>query len=223
MFDDCSLLPPLHFIGFVSTRKCTLSNTSLVPVTYYLHMSNDGRVPSVRSRSPSPAKRTGSVAISAAATPVKPKEFEITPSSGLLQPQSEVEISVEICANTVRKYNTELCVDVEAVQDSLLLLPVTARWLHNSVLTAAATSTCCVDDDETYYSNSRPFFASKSFGLWGFLPFSDKRFLKIILITLQWFGSKWNLTWAVWLECECLHTVHGHQHEAVQWLFSSSY
>jgi hydrocephalus-inducing protein len=67
------------------------------------------------------------VAISAAATPVKPKEFEITPSSGLLQPQSEVEISVEICANTVRKYNTELCVDVEAVQDSLLLLPVTAR------------------------------------------------------------------------------------------------
>lgn len=90
-------------------------------------MSNDGRVPSVRSRSPSPVKRSGSAAVAASVTRVVPKEFEISPSSGLLGPQSEVEITVELCPNTIRKYNTELCVDVEAVQDSLLLLPVTAR------------------------------------------------------------------------------------------------
>jgi len=90
-------------------------------------MADDGRVPSVRSRSPSPVRKTGSAAVAAAVTPMVPKEFMISPSSGLLAPQSEVEICVELCANTVRKYYTELCIDVEAVQNNLLLLPVTAR------------------------------------------------------------------------------------------------
>lgn len=150
----------LHsIVGFVTTRKCVLSNTSLVPVTYYLHMSNDGVAPSVRSRSPSPAKRSGSVASSAAATHAKLKEFEITPSSGLLPPQSDVEISVELCANAVRKYNTELCVDVEAVQDSLLLLPVTARWLRNTV-----------------YRTTRPLLSTVTRNI--------RRFMKLVIFSL---------------------------------------
>lgn len=138
LFRNCSaaryrskhVIPSASFsfvAGFVSSQKCTLSNTSLVPVTFYLHMAEDGREPAVRSRSPSPTGRSGSAAIAASVAPVAAKEFDINPSSGLLAPQSNIEISVELCANSVRKYNTALCVDVEAVQDSLLVLPATAR------------------------------------------------------------------------------------------------
>ena len=56
-----------------------------------------------------------------------PREFEITPSSGVLAPQSQLEVRVDLCLNTVRKYNTELHVDVDAIQQGLLLLPITAR------------------------------------------------------------------------------------------------
>jgi hypothetical protein len=115
------------FSGFEKTRKCILSNTSLVPVTYYLRIADDGRVPSVRSRSPSPVKQTGAAAIAASVTNVRRKEFEIKPRNGVLAPQSSVEICVELCSNRIHKYNTELCVDVEAVQDGLLRLPVVAR------------------------------------------------------------------------------------------------
>ena len=91
-------------------------------------MATDGQEPSVRSRSPSPVRRTGSADIAAAARQVVPKEFEITPAKGLLLPQSNIEICVELCPNSVRKVNTELCVDVEAIQDNMLVLPVTARY-----------------------------------------------------------------------------------------------
>lgn len=55
------------------------------------------------------------------------REFEIVPSSGMLSAQSQMEISVQLCSQTVRKYNTELHVDVDGVQQALLILPVTAR------------------------------------------------------------------------------------------------
>jgi len=45
----------------------------------------------------------------------------------MLAPQSQLEIHVDLCSNTVRKYNTELHVDVDDVQQRLLVLPITAR------------------------------------------------------------------------------------------------
>ena len=55
------------------------------------------------------------------------REFDISPSDGVLGAQSDVEINVELCSSCVRKYNTELHVDVDDVQQRLLLLPITAR------------------------------------------------------------------------------------------------
>jgi len=104
--------------GFTSSYTCTLSNLSLVPVTFHLRVPDDGQLPSVCSRSNSP-KSAGSAA--------SPREFEITPSSGVLAAQSGVEIRVDLCSNTIRKYHTELSVDVDDVQHGLLLLPITAR------------------------------------------------------------------------------------------------
>ena len=91
---------------------------SLVPITFHLRVPDDGQLPSVCSRSASSqaADCTASV-----------KEFEIVPSSGLLAAQSHVDICVTLCSNTVRKYHTELHVDVDDVQQGLLLLPITAR------------------------------------------------------------------------------------------------
>jgi len=104
--------------GFVSSRTCTLSNLSLVPITFHLRVPDDGQLPSARSRANSLTQPTSTVAL---------KEFEIQPSSGVLAPQSRVDVQVDLCSNTARKYHTELHVDVDAVQQGLLLLPITAR------------------------------------------------------------------------------------------------
>jgi len=85
---------------------------------FHLHVPGDGQLPSVCSRADSQTQPLSSVT---------PREFEITPSSGMLAPQSQLEIHVDLCSNTVRKYNTELHVDVDDVQQRLLVLPITAR------------------------------------------------------------------------------------------------
>jgi len=107
--------------GFTSSRTCTLTNLSLVPVIFHLQVPGDGHLPSLCSRSNS-TRSLGSVS-----TVTAPREFEIVPSSGMLGAQSQVEICVALCSNTVRKYHTELHVDVDDVQQGLLLLPITAR------------------------------------------------------------------------------------------------
>jgi len=104
--------------GFVASRTCTLSNLSLVPITFHLQIPDDGQLPSVRSRVNSLTQSTSTAAL---------REFTISPSSGVLAPQSRVDVQVDLCSNTVRKYHTELHVDVDAVQQGLLLLPITAR------------------------------------------------------------------------------------------------
>jgi len=104
--------------GFVSSRTCTLSNLSLVPITFHLRVPDDGQVPSARCLANSPRQPPSTVA---------PKEFEITPSCGVLAPQTQLEVTVDLCCSSVRKYNTELHVDVDDVQQGLLLLPITAR------------------------------------------------------------------------------------------------
>ena len=108
----------------MTSRTCTLSNLSLVPITFHLRVPNDGQRPSVRSRTNSPQHTHGTSSPLAA-----PREFEIWPSSGVLAPQSRLDVRVDLCSNTVRKYHTELHVDVDDVQQGLLLLPLTARYV----------------------------------------------------------------------------------------------
>ena len=97
--------------GFVSSRSCTLTNLSLVPISFHLRVPDDGQRVSTSLRS------TGSAV----------REFEIMPSSGVLPAQSRLDVRVDLCSNTVCKYRTELHVDVDDVQQGLLLLPITAR------------------------------------------------------------------------------------------------
>jgi hypothetical protein len=54
-------------------------------------------------------------------------EFSITPSSGLLPPQSKVKLLVEFVPHFIKKYDTWLIVDVEDVGDELMRLPISAR------------------------------------------------------------------------------------------------
>lgn len=65
--------------------------------------------------------------MSEAGSTLPPREFKITPDEGHLAPQSEVKVKVELCSNTVKKYEVELVVDVEGVGDAMLTLPITAR------------------------------------------------------------------------------------------------
>lgn len=60
-----------------------------------------------------------------------PKEFEILPESGILQPQSEVRVTVNFISNTIKKYEMNLVVDVENVGEEILSLPILAKYVQN--------------------------------------------------------------------------------------------
>ena len=94
--------------GFVNNQTCVLSNTALVPMTFNLRVPGDGTGESICSTS-----EFGSTVSETSVVP--PKEFEITPSSGTLDPQSEISIQVSMCSNTIKKYDVSLVVDVEGV------------------------------------------------------------------------------------------------------------
>jgi len=98
---------------------CTLTNLSLVPITFHLRVPDDD-------------SRSNSSAGSASGR----REFELVPCSGLLAAQSQVEISVSLCSQTARKYHAELHVDADDIQQALLLLPITARRVDSTVCTA---------------------------------------------------------------------------------------
>ena len=65
--------------------------------------------------------------VSEAGSMLPPREFEVSPSEGRLAPQSETRLKVDLCSNTVKKYDLSLVVDVEGVGDEVVRLPVTAR------------------------------------------------------------------------------------------------
>ena len=55
------------------------------------------------------------------------KEFSLTPSIGIIPPQSEVKVLVEFVPHFIKKYDTFLIVDIEDVGNELLSLPISAR------------------------------------------------------------------------------------------------
>ncbi|XP_064641495.1 hydrocephalus-inducing protein-like isoform X2 [Lineus longissimus] len=103
--------------GFKNTQFCTLHNSSLVPMTYTLRIPGDGDTPSVEA--------TDDEAIDNSIH--NPKEFEITPNTGTLPPQSNKKIQIDFVSNTLRKYDTALVVDVKGVGDEIVSLPIISR------------------------------------------------------------------------------------------------
>uniref|UniRef100_H2ZTJ9 Uncharacterized protein n=1 Tax=Latimeria chalumnae TaxID=7897 RepID=H2ZTJ9_LATCH len=128
--------PSLHFgevsFGFPSTLTCTLNNTSLVPMTFDLHVPGDGTGdPSVTSDKQVSDQRRSTWSYSKCG--VKPKEFTVTPNHGTLRAQGQMDIEVTLCSNSVKNYELALVVDVQGVGEEVLTLPILARCVVPSV------------------------------------------------------------------------------------------
>ena len=108
--------------GFVNTLETNLYNTSLIPMTFTLRVPGDGSGENISKMS-----HYDSTIIDSPVT-VPPKEFEIIPYSGVLDPKSSTPVKVAFCSNTVRKYDLSLVVDVAGVGPEVLSLPISARY-----------------------------------------------------------------------------------------------
>ena len=105
----------------MNTQTCHLINTALVPMSYTLLVPGDGVGESISSTSEYDST------ISEVDSSIPPKEFQITPCSGTVEPQSKVKIQVDLCSNTLKKYDLCLVVGVEGVGEEVLTLPITGR------------------------------------------------------------------------------------------------
>jgi hydrocephalus-inducing protein len=90
--------------GFKYSHNCVLKNTSLVPMTFSLRVASDSE-----------------------SSNHNVKEFSIKPNTGTILPQSDTKILLEFVPSFIKKYETNLVVDIEDVATELLLLPITAR------------------------------------------------------------------------------------------------
>ncbi|KAI4897658.1 hypothetical protein NFI96_025643 [Prochilodus magdalenae] len=137
-FRGCVMGPTFHFsvpelnfgevsFGFPSNLTCWLSNTSLVPMSFGLRIPGDGTGrDSVTSMEQAlqldrnkwrPGDRVSE----------RPREFRVTPISGTIRAQSQMDIQVTLCSNTVQQYTLALVVDVEGVGEEVLALPIKAK------------------------------------------------------------------------------------------------
>nr|XP_054509108.1 hydrocephalus-inducing protein-like [Agelaius phoeniceus] len=125
-------LPELDFgdisFGFPYTRRCRLTNSSPVPLTFQLRMSDDGTQPAVDSvdqirRDTDPAWRKGIHFY------VEPREFTMNPSQGTILPQGHQDIEVTLCSNTVMEFYRRMLVDLEGIGKGVATLIITARCL----------------------------------------------------------------------------------------------
>ncbi|XP_059716702.1 hydrocephalus-inducing protein-like [Haemorhous mexicanus] len=125
-------LPELDFgdisFGFPYTQRCRLTNSSAVPLTFQLRMSDDGTQPAVDSvdqirRHSDPAWRKGIHFY------VEPREFTMNPSRGTILPQGHQDIEVTLCSNTVMEFRRRMLVDLEGIGKGVTKLFITARCL----------------------------------------------------------------------------------------------
>nr|XP_006823299.1 PREDICTED: hydrocephalus-inducing protein homolog [Saccoglossus kowalevskii] len=129
-FKGCVIGPTFHFdipklkfgsvsYGFKSTQCTTLFNTSLVPMTFHLRVPGDGTGDVVNAAIDDTLNKTLGIAPS--------KEFTLIPSTGTIDPQSQVEIKVELISNTIKKYDMSVVVDIDGVGEEILSLPISAK------------------------------------------------------------------------------------------------
>ena len=128
-------------LGFSSAKTVTVSNTSDVQLHYHALVPNDGSRPPVcfdrlvssddRSEYDEPdvemiseEQPTGS---ETAVT--KPKEFTVQPSSGVLEPHSDLTFTVTLCPNSMAQYFRELAVNFDEVANKTYTIPITAQYV----------------------------------------------------------------------------------------------
>ncbi|XP_028813720.1 hydrocephalus-inducing protein homolog [Denticeps clupeoides] len=144
-FRGCVIGPTFHFsvpklnfgdvsFGFPHTLTCRLNNTSLVPMTFNLRIPGDSSgQPSLTSAElVSDLNRTNWVVGDWLRD--YPTEFTLTPSSGTIRAQSQVDIQVTLCSNTERCYSLAVVVDVQGVGEDILALPISARCVVPDVI-----------------------------------------------------------------------------------------
>ncbi|NWS26383.1 HYDIN protein, partial [Polioptila caerulea] len=131
--------PTLHFsvseldfgdisFGFPYTKTCRLTNTSPVPLTFKLRMSDDGTQPAVSSfdqirDDTDPSWRKGIHFY------VEPREFTMNPSQGTILPQGHQDIEVTLCSNTVMEFYRPMLVDLEGIGKGVTSVTIMARCL----------------------------------------------------------------------------------------------
>ncbi|NXO67611.1 HYDIN protein, partial [Phainopepla nitens] len=126
-------VPALHFgdisFGFPHTLKCCLSNTSLAPMTFNLHIPGDGLGEASVDNSVPMVKPTRQSWRKEARGLEKPREFTISPCRGTLNALGSQDIEITLCSNTAREYELELVVDVDGFGKKVLALTLTARCI----------------------------------------------------------------------------------------------
>ncbi|XP_031731518.1 hydrocephalus-inducing protein homolog isoform X1 [Anarrhichthys ocellatus] len=138
-FSGCVIGPTFHFnvselnfgdvaFGYPLRLRCSLINTSLVPMTFALRVLGDGLgSPSINSaQQASEVSRNNWGGSAARDLHARPVEFTVTPAAGSVRALSDVTIQVMLCSNTVKRYRLALVVDVEGVGEEILTLPINA-------------------------------------------------------------------------------------------------
>ncbi|XP_043251739.1 hydrocephalus-inducing protein homolog [Colletes gigas] len=124
----CAICPTLHFdkevldfgttaLGFDSRREVRLHNLSLVPVAFSITVQNDGHQTPLTH-----------VEFARAQTkprfPTDPREFVVTPETGVVSAQEFLKIKVIYTANIARVGNTTLQVDMWDSDSDPMILPI---------------------------------------------------------------------------------------------------
>ena len=79
--------------GFVNTRYCTLVNTSLIPMTFKLRVPADGWASEEMQSRDNSLIDSNLSDVGSTILP-SPREFDISPSTGTIAPQGELDIKV---------------------------------------------------------------------------------------------------------------------------------
>lgn len=84
---------PSFFTGFVNTRNFKIINTSLIPMTFHLRVPADGGQRE-EDNGHTDSLLDSNITSSGGTMMSQPKEFDITPCQGTIQPQDEMDIRV---------------------------------------------------------------------------------------------------------------------------------
>lgn len=123
-FDQVQLKFGLISYGFQTTLTCRLHNTSLVSMPFKLHIDQDKhRKVNYRAYDEDDDDEEDEDDEDSLAN----KEFNIRPAQGVLQPQSDTDVSVDFTPQAIQKYDTFLHVDVEGVGKNIFSLPISAK------------------------------------------------------------------------------------------------
>ena len=133
------------FVGFTSARTVTLTNTSDVTLTFHAHVPDDGSGPSLCfDKLATVQNQSDDDAVCEEPPPggadVKPREFTVQPSCGVLEPRSDVTFTVTMCPNAMSRYSRELAVSFDQVANKTFTIPITAQYANRIYLVGSCST-----------------------------------------------------------------------------------